>query len=99
VLRVGALPDPLWDEPGPGGVALPVWDSTCGIIFCEIVIDYEHAYDLETLERRAVHELGHCPLGLAHDEPSLDLGSCMSSPPPWGCDIIPPDQALCQEVL
>jgi hypothetical protein len=85
-ISVSALPDSLWDEPGPGGVALPVWDLDCGIVSCEIIIDYEHAYDLQTLRDRTLHELGHCPFGLAHDGDSLDLGSCMSSPPAWDCD-------------
>jgi hypothetical protein len=91
---VGALPDPGWEpeggEPGPGGVACLYWDDYGSIQSVDVVIDYEHAYDRETFIRRSFHEFGHS-LGFEHDDYSLDLGSCMSSPPPYGCRILEDD--------
>jgi len=83
---VGALPEPYWDEPGPGGVADLTWNEFGEILRCDVVIDAEHAYDAQTFRSRLIHELGHC-LGLAHDESSIDLDSCMASPPLVTCSI------------
>ena len=83
---VGTLPDPDWDEPGPGGVADLTWNSTGEILRADVVIDAEHAYDEETFRARLIHELGHT-LGIGHTGQSVDLNSCMSSPPVSGCVI------------
>lgn len=83
---VGALPDPDWDEPGPGGVADLEWNESGEILRADVVIDAEHSYDADTFRARLLHELGHC-LGLDHDEYSIDLDSCMSSPPLVTCTI------------
>jgi hypothetical protein len=83
---VGALPDPDWDEPGPGGIADLTWNDAGEILRADVVIDAEHSYDSGIFRARLIHELGHC-LGLTHDVVSVDLDSCMASPPLTTCSI------------
>jgi hypothetical protein len=91
---VGSLPDPEWDfeidETEIGGVANLYMDSYGTIRAADIVINFDYAYHRNTFIRYSVHECGHT-LGLDHDDYSLDLGSCMSSPPPYGCRILESD--------
>jgi hypothetical protein len=44
----------------------------------------------------AAHEGGHV-LGFDHDDSSLDLGSCMASPPEYDCDATEADVATLGE--
>lgn len=83
---IGALPDPDFDEPGPGGITDLTWNEEGGIWVADIIIDSEDSYDRQTYRDRLLHEFGHI-FGLAHAQDSLDLGSCMSSPPQWNCDM------------
>lgn len=90
---VGALPNPEWEfygDEGPGGIARLYIDDYGVIRSADVVIDSEHAYHRETFIRRSVHELGHT-LGFEHDDYSLDLNSCMSSPPVPLCRILQSD--------
>lgn len=91
LVSVGSLPDLDWYEPGPGGVADLVWNDEGRILYADVVIDYEHAYDRQTFRDRLLHELGHACLALAHDDSSIDLGSCMASPAEYDCDFPPGD--------
>jgi len=98
LVSVGVPPPTVVGDPDPGGVALLEWDASGGILYCDIVIHYEYAYDLQTFRDTLLHEMGHCPLGLAHDGDSIDLGSCMSSPVLWDCDYTDNDVQLFGEV-
>jgi hypothetical protein len=93
---VGALPDPDFEEPGPGGITDLSWDEEGRIFVADIIIDYEEAYDPQTFRDRLLHEFGHI-FGLGHAESSIDLGSCMSSPPQWNCNMPTSERDLVQQ--
>jgi len=95
----GFVGTPDWDEGldfnDDGGIADLVWDEATGeIVYADIVVNSDIAYDADTVELVLVHEIGHACFGLAHDEDSMDLGSCMSNPPPYDCHIISADVEL-----
>ena len=83
---IGSLPTEGWyeDEPQEGGRATLYFDEMGFIVYADVAIDHDHAYHEETVRKRSIHELGHV-LGLAHDGNSIDLNSCMTSPPIDGC--------------
>lgn len=88
LISQGYVGTPGWDEgldfDDDGGVADLRWNEDGEIIFGSIILNIDYAYDYQTMRDTALHELGHF-LGLEHDEDSLDLGSCMSSPPQYDC--------------
>jgi hypothetical protein len=99
LLWVGALPVDEWEwgdmEPVTAGGTARLFFGPGGCIdHADIVIDYADAYDRDTVRRRLLHEFGHAVFGLAHDGDSIDLGSCMSSPAPYGCDYTDGDVEL-----
>lgn len=77
----------------PGGVAHLVWNPDGEIVAADIIISSDVAYDRQTVRDVSAHEGGHV-LGLDHDDSSLDLGSCMASPPEHDCDATDHDAAL-----
>jgi len=96
LLTIGSLPDRAWPEPDPGGYADLDWycrdsEDECYITRCEIVLDVDVALSWQATRDYLLHELGHCPFGFAHDEDSVDLGSCMSSPPTFDCEFTDSD--------
>lgn len=97
IVSEGFVGTPEWDDElgfiDDGGIADLRWDDGGIIIFADIVVNIDHAYDATWVEDTLVHEFGHV-MGLAHDGDSLDLGSCMSSPPPVGCRILTSDVEL-----
>jgi len=93
---VGALPDPQWDEPGPGGICHLYYDLGGSVFAAEIVIDFEQSWHEPTCRDRLKHEFGHAPpLFLAHDDSSMDMGSCMASPPEYDCEFTEHDKNEC----
>jgi hypothetical protein len=80
----------------PGGVALLVWNADGEIIAADVTISSDIAYDRQTVRDAAAHEGGHV-LGFDHDDSSLDLGSCMASPPEYDCDATEADVATLGE--
>lgn len=79
-----------------GGLADLRWDEYGRIQYADIVINYDYAYHWQTVRDIAAHELGHT-LGLEHDDNSLDLGSCMASPPEYDCELTIQDRGLAGE--
>jgi hypothetical protein len=102
LLSQGFVGTPEWDEElgfiDDGGIARMEWNEFGEIYFVEIIINSDIAYDRRSVREVLIHEFGHA-LGLAHDEESLDLGSCMSSPPPYGCELLLSDVELVLESL
>ena len=94
LLSEGFVGTPTWDgELGfedAGGIADMRWNDDGEIFYVEIIINSDVAYHRESVRRYLVHEFGHA-MGLAHDEDSLDLGSCMSSPAPYGFELLESD--------
>lgn len=89
IVYEGPISSSSWDDgldfDDAGGIAELTWDDSGGIVFVNIVINVDYAYNADTVEDVLLHEFGH-GLGLGHDEDSLDLNSCMSSPPPFDCE-------------
>ena len=77
----------------PGAVTDLVWNEDGEIYSVEITISSDIAYDPQTVRDAMAHEAGHA-LGLAHDDRSQDLRSCMSSPPAYDCRLTPADVRL-----
>jgi hypothetical protein len=84
----GYVGTPDWDEGldfnDDGGIADMRWNEDGEILYGDIILNIDYAYDYQTMRDTSLHELGHF-LGFAHDGDSLDLGSCMSSPPQYDC--------------
>lgn len=99
LLTVGftGTPEGLSDDGEPigeqQGIAVLAYDESGSIQAADIVISSDFAYDDQTVRDVTCHEAGHT-LGLEHDGSSLDLGSCMSSPPEWRCEYTPQDIGL-----
>lgn len=74
-----------------GGISTLWWDEDGRILFGDIILNIDYAYDYQTMRDTALHEFGHF-LGYAHDERSLDLNSCMSSPPQHDCEYTEADR-------
>jgi hypothetical protein len=90
IVSVGSLETPEWDFDldlrDTGGITTLRWSDNGDILFADIVMNIDYAYDSERFREFLLHELGHT-LGLDHDETSIDLGSCMSSPPAYDCSF------------
>lgn len=80
----------------PGGITYLIWDEEGMILAADIVLSSDYTYHWQTTRDVTAHEAGHT-LGLAHDDSSLDLGSCMASPPEYDCELTPSDVVLVQE--
>ncbi len=68
-----------------GGVTEWGADSTGCLLLADIHLNYD-VFSGRLFRDRLKHELGHALFGLAHDEQSMDLNSCMSSPVPRSLD-------------
>lgn len=79
----------------PGGSATLWWNEAGEIAAADIIISSDIAYDWQTVRDISAHEAGHT-LGLDHDDSSLDLGSCMASPPEHDCRFTASDVLLVQ---
>jgi hypothetical protein len=95
LISQGYVGTPEWDEglefEDDGGVADMWWNEDGEILFGSIILNIDFAYDYQTMRDTSLHELGHF-LGYEHDEDSLDLGSCMSSPPQYDCEYTEADR-------
>ena len=95
LISQGYVGTPDWDEvldfDDDGGVADMYWNEDGEILFGDIILNIDYAYDYQTMRDTSLHELGHF-LGFAHDEDSIDLGSCMSSPPQYDCEYTEADR-------
>lgn len=76
-----------------GALTTLIWDQYGGIYISNITINEMHSYNCKYLYPIFMHELGHC-LGLADDEKSLDLNSCMSDNTQRGCKFLESDIEL-----
>lgn len=102
LVSVGYVGNPDWhqglDIDNPGGITDLVWDEETGeILYADVILNIDYAYDEEWTTQALIHELGHACFGLAHDGDSEDLGSCMSSPQPYDCEILQSDVELVLE--
>jgi hypothetical protein len=90
LVSVGSLETPTWDFDmafqDAAGVAVVRWNAGGEILFVDIILNIDYAYNSFRLTEYFIHELGHS-LGFEHDGDSLDLNSCMSSPPAIGCEF------------
>jgi hypothetical protein len=96
LVSVGYVGNPTWhqglDIDDPGGISNLVWDEETGeILYADVILNVDYAYDEEWTTQALIHELGHACFALDHDEVSEDLGSCMSSPQPYNCEILQSD--------
>jgi len=96
LVSVGYVGNPDWhqglDINDPGGISDLVWDEETGeILYADVILNIDYAYDEEWTTQALIHELGHTCFALTHDGDSEDLGSCMSSPQPYNCEILQSD--------
>ena len=87
-----------WDgsQDDANGTAHLAWDEDGSILTTMVIIDYEIAYHLPTVEVTADHELGHS-LGFADDPgppATVDLNSIMGSPTPLTGSLTDHDRNL-----
>lgn len=100
IVSEGFAGAPTWDGAellsDPGGMSILYWQDDHRIVSAEITLSPDYTYDPEWVRKGMIHELGHV-LALAHDPRSIDLGSCMTSPPYDNCTLILADVDCVEE--
>lgn len=88
LVSVGSMATSGWEDgldfEDSGGIADLAWNEAGEILFVDIIVNIDYAYNVESTCNTLLHEFGHS-LGFGHDGDSIDLGSCMSSPAPYDC--------------